>query len=196
MAHRFLFFFALLGCVAKSYGELPIQACDSNEPCQFNEIEADQNIQTLKHQLITQTLLKILKEQPETIEYWIGNRFYIDPMRMFVTPQGIFAYDEHSLVLIPSLAMDEFGPFLLCDNAQVNAEAQKHYDSAGRNFWKGVAHSAAAGAYIEIPPLAIFEGYQAVEAFKQSAAEYFEALKLDGALLPGLVVPETGGTSP
>ena len=58
-------------------------------------------------------------------------------------------------------------------------DAQKHYDNARDALIDAIGHSAAAGATIEIPPLAIYEAYQAIEAWKTMGSEYDQGLECE-----------------
>jgi hypothetical protein len=67
---------------------------------------------------------------------------------------------------------DQNGLFMLCSREDAQREAQEHFDRAGEALIEALGHSTAAGISIECPPLALYEGYQAVEAWKEAAQEY------------------------
>lgn len=59
------------------------------------------------------------------------------------------------------------------DRETAQKEADEHFTRSQKALIDAVAHSAAAGLALEIcPPLAVYEGYKAVEAWKESAQEY------------------------
>lgn len=57
-------------------------------------------------------------------------------------------------------------------------KAQEHFDRAGEALIEAIGHSIGTGITIECPPLALFEGYQAVEAWKEAAHEYNEGCRI------------------
>ncbi len=97
---------------------------------------------------------------------------YLLPNRMHITHEGVFISAANSYVQIPSFCSDEHGVFILCKKEEVCAEAQEHYDNAQSALIEAVGHSMMAGAAVEIPPVAVYEAYQAVEAWKECAREY------------------------
>ncbi len=117
------------------------------------------------------SILEILEHQPASIESWVEDRVYLCPERIEITREGAFVSDWNSAIPIPSLALDQNGPFILCSREEVNKEAQEHYDRAGRALFEGFVHSAYAGLNIECPPIAIYEGYQAFRSFKEFGNE-------------------------
>jgi len=60
---------------------------------------------------------------------------------------------------------------VLCSREDAQREAQDHIERAREALIEALGHSAAAGVAIECPPLAIYECYQAVEAWKDAAQE-------------------------
>lgn len=54
-----------------------------------------------------------------------------------------------------------------------------HYDNARESLIDALGHSAAAGITIEVPPLAAYEVYQAVEAWKECAQEYCAGMEAE-----------------
>ncbi|MES2345358.1 MAG: hypothetical protein V4494_05430 [Chlamydiota bacterium] len=135
---------------------------------------------------IAHTVIKILVEQPNTIEHWTQNRVYLNPSRIAITRQGVFTCTSDSIVEIPSFAVDNNGLYLLCSTSEVNAAAQEHYDNATQSLIEFFGHACGAGATIEIPPVSIFEGYKAVQALKDAASEYIRGLQEEGKILPGV----------
>jgi hypothetical protein len=58
-------------------------------------------------------------------------------------------------------------------------EAKEHFDNAREAFIDGVAHSAFAGLAVEVPPVAAYEFYKAVESFKEGAKEYVAGMEVE-----------------
>jgi len=117
-------------------------------------------------------VLQIIEEQPEAIEDWIEDRVYLAPHRIAVTHRGAFLHHRSSAILLPPFAMDEKGIFILCKKKDAEQEALEHYDRGKQAFLEVLEHSIYSGISIECPPIAIFEGYRAVEAWKEWAREY------------------------
>ena len=135
---------------------------------------------------VAHTVIKILIEQPNTIEHWTQNRIYLDPSRVTVTRQGVFTCTSDSILEIPSFAIDDYGLYLLCSSSEVIEAAQQHYDNALQSMVEFLKHAAQAGGSIVIPPLAIYEGYNAVQALKNAATEYVKGLQEDGKIIEGI----------
>ncbi|HSX04336.1 MAG TPA: hypothetical protein VLG76_06375 [Rhabdochlamydiaceae bacterium] len=127
------------------------------------------------------TVLEILEYQPDSIENWIEDRVYLHPERIEVKREGAFISDWNTSIPIPSFALDQNGVFILCSREEVNREAQAHYDRATGAFLEALGHAAAAGLNIECPPLAIYEGYKSVEAFKEWGREYSAGVERQSA---------------
>lgn len=125
-----------------------------------------------KIQGVARTVLQILEEQPDSIEDWSGDRIYLNPERIHVSRNGVFVSNRRSKVMLEAFAVDKRGVFIRCQKEHVSKEAQDHYDRAREALIEGIGHSAAAGVSIEIAPVAVYEGYQAVESFKEAAREY------------------------
>ncbi|MBP9777424.1 MAG: hypothetical protein KBD36_06265 [Alphaproteobacteria bacterium] len=122
---------------------------------------------------IANTCVKIIIEQPESVEAWIDDRLYIKPDRIHLKKQGIFIEDENSSIALPSFKFDENGPFMLCSKEDAEKEAQDHYNRAIERLIEAFAHSiGVAAGLVSIPPAAICEGYFAVEAWIDAAREY------------------------
>jgi hypothetical protein len=70
------------------------------------------------------------------------------------------------------------------DDSKKKESSGNHFDRGREALIEAMAHSAAAGLAIEVcPPIAIYEGYKAVESWKEAAREYnegFEARKKNG----------------
>lgn len=118
-------------------------------------------------------ILKIIQEQPDAIEGWIEDRVYITPSRIAVTYDGVFLHHRESIITLPSYVFDEDGIFVRCENDQENKEAQEHYNKAKEALLDAIGHSFGAGISIDgCPPLALYEGYKAIQSWKEAAKEY------------------------
>lgn len=53
-----------------------------------------------------------------------------------------------------------------------NKEAQEHFDRAKEALGEALMHSAGAGLSIEVPPVAVYEAYKAVQSWQEMASEY------------------------
>lgn len=117
-----------------------------------------------------EAVVRILQEQPDSIEGWCQDRVYIYPERITINKGGVFVCKQNLSVQIPSFAIDDHGVFVLC----TQAEAQEHYGKAGEAFRDAVGHSLGAGAAFaaEQPVLGVYEGYRAVEKWKEFGREY------------------------
>ncbi len=69
----------------------------------------------------------------------------------------------------------EYGILYLCRSK----EAQEHFDNAKEALIDAIEHSVNAGISIPIPPLAIIEGYKAVESWMEMAHEYSEGVRCE-----------------
>lgn len=137
------------------------------------QLKADINEEEIhKTQIVASKVLQIIEEQPDAIEDWVEDRIYLSPQRITITRQGAFLYQKASAILLPPFAMDQKGIFIQCKKEDVSQEAQEHYDRATEALIDALGHSMGAGLTIECPPLAIYEGYKAVEAWKEAAREY------------------------
>jgi hypothetical protein len=124
------------------------------------------------HEQVT-TFLRILEEQPESIEAWIGDRVYLKPDKVHLTRRAVLLQDGISLIPLPAFAYDQNGLFMLCSREAAQKEAKDHADRAVGALIDAVGHSAAAGTLIDFcPPVAVYEGYKAVESWKEAAREY------------------------
>lgn len=74
------------------------------------------------------------------------------------------------------LFQDEGGLFLYCSSEELEKEAREHFDNARDAFIDGVGHAAVAGITVEIPPVAIYEGYQSAKSFIKMGEEYTAGL--------------------
>ena len=121
--------------------------------------------------------VKILLEQPESIEIWKDNKVYLAPEKIVVLREGVFVHAQHSDVRIPSFAIDDQGVFILCSKE----EAQEHYDRAWEALRDAVGHSIGAGAAfaIEQPLVGVYEGYRAVEKYKEFGREYSQGVEAE-----------------
>ena len=115
-------------------------------------------------------VVQVLLDQPDSIEEWKGDKVYVLPERIRITKSGAFLCRACSCVQIPSFAIDNRGVFLLCSKK----EAQEHYDRAWEALKDAVGHSVGAGAALvaEQPLIGVFEGYRAVEKWKEFGREY------------------------
>jgi len=128
-------------------------------------------------------ILRILKEQPESIEACGIGRVYIRPDRLHITRKGVYLKREHSSVPISRFAFDEKGIFLPCSAQELSHEAKEaneHFDRAVEALIEAVVHSISVGAVVEVPPLAIYEIYQASQNFIEAAKQYNEYCRLNG----------------
>lgn len=117
-------------------------------------------------------VLQIIAEQPDSIEDWVEDRVYLSPQRIAITRRGAFLYRKASIIPLPPFAVDQKGIFIQCKKEGVSKEAQEHYDKAKEALIDAIGQSIGAGLTIECPPLAIYEGYRAVESWKEAAREY------------------------
>lgn len=117
------------------------------------------------------TCMKIIIEQPQSVEAWVNDRFYIKPSNLHMKKQGVFVEDEDSSIALPGFGYDQNGPFLICSQEDAK-EAQEHYDRAMHKLLEAFAFSMGTAAGLAIPPAAIIEGYFAVEAWIDAAREY------------------------
>lgn len=118
-------------------------------------------------------ILRIIEEQPDSVEGWVGDKIYLASYRIAITRRGAYLCNRESRILLPAFALDQNGIFIRCKQKDVGPEAQAHYDRAKEAFLDALGHSAAAGAAIaDLPPVGIYEGYKAVQAWKEAAREY------------------------
>jgi hypothetical protein len=122
--------------------------------------------------------VRILFEQPESIETWKSDRVYLIPGRIVVSADGVYVCARNSRVKIPSFNFDDQGVFIFCSKE----EAQKHYDRAWEALRDAVGHSMGAGAAIiaEQPLIGVYEGYRAVEKYKEFGREYSQGMESEG----------------
>ena len=125
-------------------------------------------------------VLRILTEYPDAIVKWEEEKVYFSPENVVITEAGAFIFTtECSAVFIPAYSVDTYGIFALCKKEEVCQEAKEHYGKAADKLVEAIQHSTAAGLTIQIPPVAILEGYQAVEAWKEAAREYNAGIKAE-----------------
>lgn len=125
-------------------------------------------------------ILQIFEEQPDAIEGLVGDRIYLAPQRIAITHRGAFLCHRNSMIPLPSFALDQRGIFVRCKKSETNQEAQEHYDKALEALIDALGHSIGAGATIvDIPPLGIYEGYKAVEAWKEAGREYHAGVEAE-----------------
>ena len=123
--------------------------------------------------LNARTVLEIMEHQPDSIEIWTGDKVYLCPERIQVKRTGVFVNNRESSIQIPKFFSDENGIFMKCSVEEVNQEAKEHFDKAWEALIDAAAHAAAAALFVEqCPPLAVYEGYKSVEAFKTFGNEY------------------------
>lgn len=118
-------------------------------------------------------VLEIMENQPDSIERWAKDKVYLRPERIDVRRDGVFVNDRRSLIRVPKFYLDKNGIFIHCAVIEGNKDAQEHFDRAREAFIDGLGHAGAAGILLEqCPPLAVYEGYKSVEAFKEFGREY------------------------
>ncbi len=116
--------------------------------------------------------LQIFREQPDSVEAWIDDKVYLAPERMAVTRKGVLLCKDRSMIMLPSLSLDDKGVFIQCREEDLSREAQEHLDRAKDAFVDALESSIGAGLAIECPPVAAFAGYNAVQSWKEWAREY------------------------
>jgi hypothetical protein len=126
----------------------------------------------------TEATVKILLEQPDSIEAWQSDRVYLVPGRIVVSRDGIFVCAQRSHVKIPSFAIDEEGVFILCSPE----EAQAHYDRAWGAFREVLGQTAGSGTgnVDNLPIVGVYEGYRGGNNRESSQDS------IDGSTLAGL----------
>jgi hypothetical protein len=60
------------------------------------------------------TVDQIIKEQPDSIRSFDGERMYLVPHHIFATNSGLFLRDDRSSIFIPKLFVDEKGIYIPC----------------------------------------------------------------------------------
>lgn len=121
--------------------------------------------------------VRILLEQPDSIEAWKNDKVYLTPERIAVRREGVFVRAQNSNIKIPSFAVDAQGVFILCSKE----EAQDHYDRAWEAFRDAIGHSIGAGAAFaaEQPVIGVYEGYRAIEKYKEFGREYSQGAEAE-----------------
>lgn len=116
--------------------------------------------------------------QPESIEAWKGDRVYLTTDRIHITHTGAFICNERSHVRLHHFAYDCNGLFIQCSQE----EAQEHFDKSREALFDGIGHSMASGVLFAegVIPLGVYEGYKAMESFKDMGKEYSEGMAAEG----------------
>ena len=69
---------------------------------------------TPKCQKISSTIIQIITEQSDSIQYFDGERLYLKVERICPTNNGLLLCNNHSSILLPTLFTDPMGYYLPC----------------------------------------------------------------------------------
>ena len=124
---------------------------------------------------VSKKIVEVFVKNPYSVKNWDNDKLYFFSEEVLITNHGLLVSGgQHYPVLLPTYGVDQKGLFVLCNQKEVSKEAEEHYENAVRSFLEALGYSAAAGAAIEIPPIAVFEAWKAIESWIEMGREYRE----------------------